>query len=45
MTADLDRSWAWYEARLGWRKSQAHDMGPHGIYQTFTTNEAPMTGA
>jgi uncharacterized protein len=44
MTTDLDRAWSWYEGQFGWRKAQSYDMGPHGVYQTYTTNEAPMTG-
>jgi len=32
---DGRREWAFYEAMFGWTKTQAHEMGPGMIYQTF----------
>jgi predicted enzyme related to lactoylglutathione lyase len=41
----LEEAWKFYEGMFGWHKSQAFDMGPMGVYQTFSTNTVqPMTG-
>ena len=41
----LEQAWKFYEDMFGWQKSQAFDMGPMGVYQTFSTNKVqPMTG-
>jgi len=41
---DLDREFAFYSGLFGWTKDRAHDMGPMGTYQTFTTGGAPCGG-
>jgi uncharacterized protein len=33
-----------YVKLFGWQKADAMDMGEHGTYQMFTTNDSPMTG-
>ena len=35
-TTDLDSAFAFYSDLFGWTKSEAIDMGPMGIYQTFS---------
>jgi predicted enzyme related to lactoylglutathione lyase len=43
--ADMPSAFAFYAEQFGWRKSQAFDMGPMGVYQTFATNDVqPMAG-
>ena len=43
-TSDWEASFAFYESLLGWRKADAVDMGPIGVYQTFGTGEAAIGG-
>lgn len=33
--ADAPAVWPFYEALFGWRRGEAHDMGPMGVYQLF----------
>ena len=35
-TTDWDAAFAFYRELFGWEKSYANDMGPMGIYQTFS---------
>ncbi len=35
--ADRDAAFAFYAALFGWTKTEAIDMGPMGVYQTFAT--------
>ena len=35
---------AFYAGRFGWEKAQAMDMGPMGLYQTFTANGVLTVG-
>jgi hypothetical protein len=39
---DGQADFAFYAELFGWRKTEAHDMGPMGMYQTFSTNDGPM---
>jgi predicted enzyme related to lactoylglutathione lyase len=41
---DLNSAWAFYSELFGWTKADAMDMGPHGIYQLFSTGEMPDGG-
>lgn len=41
---DWEAAFAFYAERFGWVKEQAMDMGPAGIYQTFTADEAQTGG-
>ncbi len=40
---DWERAFDFYAGRFGWIKDQAVEMGPAGIYQTFTADEV-LTG-
>jgi hypothetical protein len=43
--ADWEPAFAFYSGLFGWTKTEAVDMGPMGIYQTFATEPgSPMTG-
>lgn len=42
--AEWQSDFAFYADLLGWRKTEAIDMGPMGTYQTFSTNDGPMNG-
>lgn len=35
-TTDWERAFAFYQGLFGWEKSYSHDMGPMGVYQTFS---------
>jgi predicted enzyme related to lactoylglutathione lyase len=38
-------AFGFYQDIFGWRKSESYDMGPMGMYQTFSTNAVlPMSG-
>ncbi len=41
---DLDKAWSYYEAMFGWRKDQAIDMGPMGVYQLYAAGERVLGG-
>ncbi|MEJ0049435.1 MAG: VOC family protein [Rhodospirillales bacterium] len=41
---DRESAFAFYANQYGWTKSEAHDMGPMGIYQLFATGDAPVGG-
>ena len=42
--SDPDAAFAFYADLFGWTKAEAHDMGPMGIYQTFSTGGPPVGG-
>jgi predicted enzyme related to lactoylglutathione lyase len=42
--ADGASAFAFYSGLFGWTKTEAVDMGPLGIYQTFATGGAPVGG-
>jgi uncharacterized protein len=44
MAGDPEREFSFYSRLFGWTKDRAHDMGPMGTYQTFTTGGAPCGG-
>lgn len=44
MTNNWEQAWSFYSSQFGWTLSQGYDMGPAGVYQTFSSNELPMTG-
>jgi hypothetical protein len=37
-------AFAFYEKLFGWKKAEAHDMGPMGIYQLFKTSGEMAAG-
>ena len=37
-------AFAFYSALFGWTKAEAIDMGPMGVYQTFSTDTVPVGG-
>lgn len=39
-----EKNFDFYGKLFGWRKVDSMDMGEHGTYQMFTSNEYPMTG-
>jgi predicted enzyme related to lactoylglutathione lyase len=41
---NLEQAFAFYSGLFGWTKTEAVDMGPMGIYQTFATDSAPVGG-
>ncbi len=41
---DWEAAFAFYAERFGWEKETAMDMGPMGIYQTFTSDGAQTGG-
>jgi len=41
-TDDWNGAWSFYEAMFGWKKGDAMDLGPMGIYQIFTIEGVPM---
>lgn len=41
---DLDREFSFYSRLFGWTKDRAYDMGPMGVYQTFSSGAAPCGG-
>lgn len=41
---DGQAAFAFYSALFGWKKDQAVDMGPLGVYQTFCTGDGPADG-
>ncbi len=41
-TDDASKAWTFYETMFGWKKGDAMDMGPMGIYQIFTIDGVPM---
>lgn len=43
-TSDPDKAWAFYESLFGWRKTEAMDMGPDGIYQMYAKGEKTLGG-
>jgi uncharacterized protein len=42
--ADREAAFAFYAKLFGWKKGEAMDMGPMGIYQIFSTGHEPMSG-
>ena len=44
MTTDQNAAWQFYSGQFGWTLGQSYDMGPAGRYQTFSSNDQPMTG-
>jgi predicted enzyme related to lactoylglutathione lyase len=43
-TTDQDGALAFYAALLGWKKEASHDMGPHGLYDLYSTPEGQRGG-
>lgn len=41
---DREGAFAFYSGLFGWTKTEAHDMGPMGIYQTFATGGLAVGG-
>jgi predicted enzyme related to lactoylglutathione lyase len=41
---DRERALSFYTSLFGWRKQEAHDMGPMGLYQLFATGDGPAVG-
>ncbi|HEY6241292.1 MAG TPA: VOC family protein [Burkholderiales bacterium] len=41
---DGKSAFAFYSNLFGWRKAEAFDMGPMGVYQTFATGNGPVGG-
>ncbi len=41
-TDDPDAAWTFYQTLFGWEQREAHDMGPMGIYQTWSRAGWPM---
>ncbi len=41
---DVEQAFAFYSARFGWTRGEAHDMGPMGVYQLFATGGVPIGG-
>jgi len=39
-TTDWQSAFGFYQGLFGWEKSYAHDMGPMGVYQTFSVDGA-----
>ena len=39
-TTDCQGAFAFYQGLFGWEQSYAHDMGPMGVYQTFSVHGA-----
>ena len=42
--ADAVAAFDFYAGRMGWEKSEAMDMGPMGVYQTFTADGVQTGG-
>jgi uncharacterized protein len=42
--SDGAQAFAFYEKLLGWKKAEAMDMGPMGLYQMFSTGAEPVGG-
>ena len=38
-TTDWESAFAFYQGLFGWEKSYSHDMGPMGVYQTFSVGD------
>ena len=43
-TLDWEAAWAFYSTLFGWKKSDAMDMGPAGIYQMFELGGVMLGG-
>jgi predicted enzyme related to lactoylglutathione lyase len=43
-TTDLEAAAAFYADQFGWKKTEAMDMGPMGIYQMFATRDVSVGG-
>lgn len=41
---NVDEAWTFYSKLFGWKKSQAIDMGPMGVYQLFAVNGVDVGG-
>jgi predicted enzyme related to lactoylglutathione lyase len=41
---DGEAAWDFYSDLFGWTKDRGYDMGALGIYQVFTTGDAPVGG-
>ncbi|WP_419804920.1 VOC family protein [Terriglobus sp.] len=39
-----EKNFAWYQQLFGWKRGEAMDMGPGGVYQMFSTNDQPTNG-
>ncbi len=39
-TSDWEGTFAFYQGLFGWERSYGHDMGPMGVYQTFSVDGA-----
>ena len=44
MTTDSLAAWTFYASQFGWTISEEYDMGPAGVYRTFSSNDQGMTG-
>jgi uncharacterized protein len=42
--ADWEKAFAFYSQLFGWKKGEAHDMGPMGTYQLFSVGSQPTGG-
>jgi uncharacterized protein len=42
--ADWEKAFAFYGQLFGWKKGEAHDMGPMGTYQLFSAGSQPIGG-
>lgn len=42
--ADREAAFAFYAKLFGWKKAEAMDMGPMGVYQIFSTGSELMSG-
>lgn len=41
---DLEKTFAFYSELFGWKKDEAHDMGPMGVYQLFANQDGVVGG-
>lgn len=41
---DWQKAFAFYSGLFGWKKGEAHDMGPMGTYQIFLAGDQPIGG-
>jgi predicted enzyme related to lactoylglutathione lyase len=44
LAADREAAFAFYAKLFGWKKDEAHDMGPMGIYQIFSSGGQMLGG-
>jgi predicted enzyme related to lactoylglutathione lyase len=43
ITSDSAAAWTFYSTLFGWEKTDAMDMGPHGVYQMFAAKGSKKT--